>query len=161
MTLKLKYSVCMYLERFYFGIFSNSQFNINYIVSTILIHSSVPSKVYWSSLYVLVISDNQSYSWQDNFVGCNWKCWRSAVDWYQLQPKIIASLATYTIFFSNDIALTDDAFWRCQILAACYIAVGASHFEDRFCASWKGVTGGRWMGAPLWLTVHGGSCSCL
>ena len=42
----------------------------------------------------------------------------------------------------------------------CMLSVGAILFEDRFCASRKGETG-RWVGPPLWLTVHGGCCSWL
>ena len=54
------------------------------------------------------------------------------------------------------------------------LSVGAIRFEDRFCGSRKGGTGGGggggggggwdrggWVVAPLWLTVHGGGCSCL
>ena len=53
---------------------------------------------------------------------------------------------------------TDDAFWR-QLLAACYqlaqsiLKVGSALPER--------VGQGRWVVAPLWLTVHGGRCSRL
>ena len=51
---------------------------------------------------------------------------------------------------------TDDAFWRCQILAACYqlaqsvLKIGSALAER--------VGQGE---VPLCLTVHGGGCSCL
>ena len=54
---------------------------------------------------------------------------------------------------------TDDPFWRRQILATHHqlaqpvLKIGS--------AQQKGWDRGRWMGVPLWLTVHGGGCSCL
>ena len=43
---------------------------------------------------------------------------------------------------------TDEAFWRRQVLAA-LLSVGAICFEDRFCASRKGGTGGGgWVHRP-------------
>ena len=53
---------------------------------------------------------------------------------------------------------TDDAIWRHQILAACYqlaqsvLKIGSALAER---------VGQGEVGAPLWLTVHGGGCSCL
>ena len=54
---------------------------------------------------------------------------------------------------------TDDAFWRCQILAACYqlaqsvLKVGSVLAER--------VRQGRWVGTLLCLTAHDVSCSFL
>ena len=36
---------------------------------------------------------------------------------------------------------TDDALWHCLTFAACYHAVGAICFKDKFCASKKGAIG--------------------
>ena len=53
----------------------------------------------------------------------------------------------------------DDAFWRRQILAACYqlaqsvLKIGSALAER--------VGQEKWVGPPLCLTVHGGGCSCL
>ena len=39
------------------------------------------------------------------------------------------------------------------------LSVGAIRFEDRFCASRMGGTGGLWVGVTFWMTVHSGCCS--
>ena len=61
---------------------------------------------------------------------------------------------------------TDDAFWRCQILVVCYQLVQSvlkigSALAERVGQGGTGWGRGRWVGALLWLTVHGGSCGCL
>ena len=47
--------------------------------------------------------------------------------------------------------LTTDDERRRQILAACYQLIGTIRFEDRFCASRKGGTGGGgWVHRSAW-----------
>ena len=42
------------------------------------------------------------------------------------------------------------------------LSVGTIHFEDGFCGSrMGGEEGGGEVGAPLWVTVHGGCCNWL
>ena len=54
---------------------------------------------------------------------------------------------------------TDDAFWRRQILAACYkLAQSVLKIGSALAERWDS---GSWMGPPFCLTAHGGSCSCL
>ena len=81
------------------------------------------------------LSDNtKSYNWQTLWMGTYMEmgaCLRA------IQNK------------SWSISLTiDDAFWQHQFSTACYHAVGAIHFQDKFCANRKGGTGGGWWVHP-------------
>ena len=44
----------------------------------------------------------------------------------------------------------------CGVVAVCYQLAQSVLKIARFCTNRKGWTGGRWVGAPFWVTVHGG-----
>ena len=56
---------------------------------------------------------------------------------------------------------TNDAFWCRQLLAACYKLAQSVLKIDSTLAERVGQREVARVGAPLWLTVHGGHYSCL